>query len=77
MSRAAVVGNDAVMTGERQVVQLDVGTKDDALADGIDCPGVVERLGESRAITVAAADFPVPVVCRCCRCRRYCHRSGS
>jgi hypothetical protein len=38
MRGAAVVGNNAVMTGEGQVVQLDVRTEDDALSDGTDPP---------------------------------------
>ena len=45
MRGAAVVGNNAVMTGEGQVVQLDVRIEDDALSDGIHRSATVERLG--------------------------------
>jgi len=61
MCSAAVVGNNAVMTGEGQVVQLDVRTKHDALADRIDRAGVIERLSERRAIAIVAADAAVPI----------------
>ena len=42
MRGAAVVGNNAVVTGEGQVVQLDVGAEHDALADRVNRTGVVE-----------------------------------
>src|SRR5690242_12020597 len=61
MRGAAVVGNNAVMTGEGQVVQLDVRTEDDALSDGIHRSGTVERLGEGCACPVLAADLAIPL----------------
>src|SRR5262249_30711512 len=61
MRLAAVIGNDAVMAGEGQIVQLHVRTEDDALADGIDRSGTVERLGKSRARAVLAADLAIPL----------------
>ena len=56
-----MVGNNAVMTGEGQVVQLDVRTEDDALSDGIHRSGTVERLGEGCACPVLAADLAIPL----------------
>jgi hypothetical protein len=56
-----MVGNNAVMTGEGQVVQLDVGTEHDALADRVDRTGVIKRLCKGRAIAIVAADAAVPI----------------
>lgn len=62
MSGAAVVGNNAVMTGEGQVVKLNVATQNDALADRIGRSGAVQRLTESRACSVVAPDIAFPLV---------------
>ncbi len=50
------------MTGEGQVVKLDVGAEHDALANGVHRAGAVERLGEGRAVAIVAADASAPVI---------------
>ena len=61
MRLAAVIGDDAVMAGEGQIVELYVRTEDDALSDGIDRSGTVERLGKSRAGAILAANLAIPL----------------
>ena len=57
-----MVGNDAVVAGEGQVVQLRVRAEHDALRQRIDRAGMVERLREGRALAVSAADVAIPCV---------------
>src|SRR5262249_47487584 len=61
MRLAAVIGDDAVMAGEGQIVELYVRTEDDALSDGIDRSGTVERLAKGRAGAILAADLAIPL----------------
>ena len=55
-----MVGHDAVMTGEGQVVQLRVRAEHDALRQRIDRAGIGERLRERVALAVSAADVAIP-----------------
>ena len=55
-----MVGHDAAMTGEGQVVQLRVRAEHTALRQRIDRAGAGERLREGLALAVSAADVAIP-----------------